>query len=171
MWIRTAWVASALSLCFAALPACKSAARVQHDKLAPVLAAPVRNLCDAFANLESGGCQWDCTTRVAAQRGHAAWRASRALAVVARFDDPATEALLVPGRERSREILSGLGDVCSATVADDAEITPGIKRCAESEERARATISALRVALDALARSVKERVGADLPSTATSCRN
>lgn len=153
------------------LSACKSDARLQHEKLIPVLAPAVKILCGAFLDTEGGGCQRDCQTRLAAQEGHAAWRGSEKLAVLEPFSDPATEALLVPVRERARELRSSLGGTCAAAVPDFEPVTESVERCAKSERAARDSILALRTALDALARATRDRVGAELPSIATSCRD
>jgi hypothetical protein len=162
---RSGLLALALSL-----SACKSDTRREHEKLIPALEPSVKILCGAFLNTEGGGCQRDCQTRLAAQAGHAAWRGSERLAVLGPFADPATEALLVPIRERARELRSSLGGACTAPVTDDAPVTPDVERCAESKRAASGTLHALRTALDALARTAKDRVGAELPSIATSCR-
>jgi len=171
--------ASLAGVLLLACVSCNRELAEQHEQLRWALLDPVSRLSCGRRfvpkmngdNMEgSGVCSPDCKAQVAVAYARALLEAAQGLVGIAPSGDAETEALLVPIRTTSREVLDTLGPPCADLLAATTEPAPmvAVNPCAAAYAKCPAT-DRLFTAVSALRTKVKARTGVSLPNPNVSC--
>jgi hypothetical protein len=151
----------------------------QHEQLRWALLAPVSRLScgrrfvpkrNADDMEGSGVCSPDCKAQFTAAYARPLLEGAKGLVGIAPSRDAETEALLVPIRATSREVLDTLGPACADLLAATTEPPPmaAVNPCVEAYAKCSATDRLFR-AVNALRTNVMARTGVPLPNPNVSC--